>query len=432
MSDKEEISKLRDKLRQNRKTYSQTAIESRLYGSPEDDGQGEEKPAENTAGRSVSNDDGAPAKDPEAGRNESELPEEEYLNESLIERNKWTDNREDGQENKNEEYPDRAAEAGQPVENKPPEAEETPEKTRKPKLFTKKYRQKRPKRPKKPKKYTKLTALKENILLIPKYILVPAVVLLLLFAVLIWYVSTDASDLKEINISGNEIITDDEIESRLDFAAGDKMFSIDPGTAEENISLLPIIVDVNVERDWWNGVTVSISEHQVVGYIENEGGYNPVLENRRVLRGYQVSPVNGPLIYFFEGEEMDGLVDNLNDIEPEIRAGISEIYFRPTDNSLGRIHLLMNDGQEIVADYRDFGEKMNHYIGMKEEIGDDTEGIIDIEIGSSFLPYDSNEARQIKNGIYNSPEAAGYVNELNTSLNSVKDTLNQFEEFEEE
>src|SRR5699024_11448501 len=97
---------------------------------------------------------------------------------------------------------------------------------------------------------------------------------------------------------------EEEIESRLDFSAGDKMYGIDTGTAEENISLLPIIVDVNVERNWWNGVTVSISEHQVIGYIENEGGYNPVLENARILRGYHVSPVNGPLIYFFEGEEI--------------------------------------------------------------------------------------------------------------------------------
>lgn len=408
MRDKKEISKLRDKLRQKRKTYSQTAIESRLYGSPEDT---------------------------KAEQDENALPEEEYLSESLIEKNDWTDEPDSAGGEKDESYAGQAAGAEQKVENKSHEAEEAPVKTGKPKLSKKKDRPKRPKRPensKKPKNYTKLTALKENIMLIPKYILVSAIVLFLLFAVLIWYVSTEASDLNEIDISGNHIITDDEIESRLDFAAGDKMYSIDPGAAEENISLLPIIVDVNVERNWWNGVTVSISEHEVVGYIENEGGYNPVLENARVLRGYHVSPVNGPLIYFFEGEEMDDLVDNLNAIEPEIRAGISEIYFRPTDNSLGRIHLLMNDGQEIVADYRDFGEKMNHYLGMKEEIGDETEGIIDIEIGSSFLPYDSNEARQIKSGIYNSPEAAGYVNELNTSLNSVKDTLNQFEELEDE
>src|SRR5699024_3340474 len=415
MRDKEEISKLRDKLRQNRKTYSQTAIESRLYGSPEDD----EKSEENKEQGSVGND--APSEELKDGRkDEPELSEEEYLSESLIEKNEWTDGAEDAHEAQPESADDKKA-----VNDK---VRSSGKKTE-----TKKTRKKnKPKRPRKPKKYTKLTALKENIMLIPKYILIPAVILFLLFAALIWYVSTDASNLKEIEISGNEIITEEEIESRLDFSAGDKMYGIDTGTAEENISLLPIIVDVNVERNWWNGVTVSISEHQVIGYIENEGGYNPVLENARILRGYHVSPVNGPLIYFFEGEVMDGLVKNLNDIEPEIRAGISEVYFRPTENSLGRIHLLMNDGQEIVADYRNFGEKMNHYIGMKEEVGDDMEGIIDIEIGSSFLPYDSDEARQIKNGIYNSPEATGYVNELNTSLNSVKDTLNQFEEYEEE
>lgn len=423
MSDKEELSKLRDKLRQKRKDNSQSAIESRLHGSPEDENH-VEKPAEDTDKSRLKNDDM-----PSEVRNEPEQPEHEYLSESLIETTEWSEQMdsdvEGGQENTGPEQ----AESKKKVKNKPAKRKNKPDKTRKINKFRK---QNKAKKQKKSKTYTKFTALKENIMLIPKYILIPAILLFLLFAALIWYVSTDASELKEINISGNNIITEDEIKSRLDFAAGDKMYSIDPGTAEENISLLPIIVDVNVERDWWNDVTVSVSEHQVVGYIENEGGYNPVLENARVLRGYQVSPADGPLIYFFEGEEMDDLVDNLNDIEPEILAGISEVYFRPSENSLGRIHILMNDGQEIVADYRDFGEKMNHYIGMKEEIGDDSDGIIDIEIGSSFLPYDSNEARQIKSGIYNSPEATGYVDELNTSLNSVKETLNQFEEFDDE
>lgn len=423
MSDKEEISKLRDKLRQNRKTYSETALEARLYGSPEDDSKDDEQPAERTQTAGAEK-NGVPGENPEKSKDsESGLLKEEYLSESLIEKNEWTDD--EAEHERFEQSEENQSKADGTVENKPREAAETPSKKGKTKKFGKKNKQQRPKRRK---KNTKLMALKENIMLIPKYILIPAVTLLLLFAALIWYVSTDASDLKEIEISGNDIITEEEIKNRLDFSAGDKMYSIDTGTAEENISLLPIIVDVNVERDWWNGVTVSVSEYQVVGYIENEGGYNPVLENARVLRGYQVTPVNGPLIYFFEGEEMDDLIDNLNDIEPEIRAGISEVYFRPTENSLGRIHLLMNDGQEIVADYRDFGEKMNHYVGMKEEIGDDTEGIIDIEIGSSFLPYNTNEARQIKSGIYNSPEATGYVNEVNTSLNNVKDTLNQFEE----
>src|SRR5699024_7706197 len=145
----------------------------------------------------------------------------------LIEKNDWTDGAEDADEAQPESADDKKAvndtvrSPGKKTERK---------KTRK---------KNKPKRPRKPKKYKKLTALKENNMLTAKYILIPAVIWYLLFAALIWYVSTDASNLKEIENSGNEMITEEEIESRLDFSAGDKMYGIDTGTAEENISLLP-------------------------------------------------------------------------------------------------------------------------------------------------------------------------------------------------
>src|SRR5699024_11885255 len=87
----------------------------------------------------------------------------------------------------------------------------------------------------------------------------------------------------------------------------------------------------------------------------------PVLENSRIQRGYPTAPRNAPIIYNFEGEEFDALVEALNNIEVDILESISEIYFRPTDNSMRRIHVFMNDGQEIVADYETFSEKMNYY-----------------------------------------------------------------------
>lgn len=243
-------------------------------------------------------------------------------------------------------------------------------------------------------------------------------------AVLVWYVVSDVSDVKAINIEGNSVISEDEIAERLSFEEGDKMFALGTGQSEEDIALLPVIVDVTVERDWWNSVNVTVDEYQTVGYMENEGEYNPVLENSRVLRGYTAMPSTGPILHYFEGEEFERVVDGLTQLDHSILEAMSEIYYRPSDNSQTRIHIFMNDGQEIVADYRDFGEKMSHYVGMKEEIGDDTEGIIDIEIGSSFLPYDSDEAEEVKRGIYNEPVQADYIGDINDSLNSVKEQLN--------
>ena len=226
--------------------------------------------------------------------------------------------------------------------------------------------------------------------------------------------------------------SEEELEERIGFGLGSKMFSISLNDAEENIELLPVIKDVTASRDWPNGVTLDVNEYKAVAYINSEDLYFPVLENSRIQRGYPTAPKNAPIIYNFEGEEFDALVTALNDIEVDILKNISEIYFRPTDNSKRRIHVFMNDGQEIVADYETFAEKMNYYIGIRQEIGEDLQGIIDMEVGTSFLPYKSAEAREIKENIYNEPSSANYIEDINESLNGLSDTLNQIGKEREE
>lgn len=285
--------------------------------------------------------------------------------------------------------------------------------------------------PKKEKKKFKLPRFK----LTPAgLITLAALIFIIILGVLVWYVFSDMSDVKEITYSGNHVISDEELSNRLQFTEGDKMFSINTTQAKENIELLPVIVEAEVERDWWNTVHVNVNEYNIIAYIENEGTFNPVMENARVLRGYPVAPSIGPILYHFEGEEFENTVTELQNVDKDILSAISEIHFSPSDSSQTRIHIFMNDGQEIVADYRDFGEKMNHYVGMKQEIGEDNDGIIDIEIGSSFLPYGSTEAEEVKQGIYDDPVQAEYIDDINASLSSVKETLNvigQEEETEE-
>ena len=259
------------------------------------------------------------------------------------------------------------------------------------------------------------------------------IVLLVLFlAALLWYVFSSASDVKEINFEGNSLVSEAELEERIGFSTGDKMFSISASKAEENVELLPVIEDVSVSRDWPNGITVNVNEYKAIAYINSDTLYFPVLENSRIQRGYPTAPRNAPIIYNFEGEEFDALVEALNNIEVDILESISEIYFRPTDNSMRRIHVFMNDGQEIVADYETFSEKMNYYIGIRQEIGDESEGIIDMEVGTSYLPYDSADAREIKDNIYNEPTQAGYIEDINGALEGVRSSLGGIDSTAEE
>ncbi|WP_271399299.1 cell division protein FtsQ/DivIB [Salinicoccus roseus] len=252
-----------------------------------------------------------------------------------------------------------------------------------------------------------------------------------LVGLLIWYVASSASEVKNIEISGNQLISDEEVEERLQFGTGDRMFSANLSRATENIAMLPAVEEVEIEREWWNTINVSVTEYQAVGYVANNSDYYPVLENAQVLRGSPSTPGSAPILHYFEGREFDRMVESLNDIEPDIREGISEIYYRPSENSSTRIHMFMNDGQEIVADYRTINEKMNYYLSMREEIGDPQSGLIDLEIGSSFLPYGSDEAMEVKAGIYEAPVQAPYIEEVNQALGDVKESLSNIGEAED-
>lgn len=76
------------------------------------------------------------------------------------------------------------------------------------------------------------------------------------------YVFSSASDVKEISFEGNSLVTEAELEERIGFSTGDKMFSISAGKAEDNVELLPVIKEVSVERDWPNNVTVNVNEYK--------------------------------------------------------------------------------------------------------------------------------------------------------------------------
>ncbi|GAA3718428.1 hypothetical protein GCM10022378_05830 [Salinicoccus jeotgali] len=251
------------------------------------------------------------------------------------------------------------------------------------------------------------------------------IIITLLLAVcgLIYYAVSSASDVKEIALEGNEMISDQEVMERLQFEEGDKMFSANLSRAEENIAMLPAIDEVTIERQWLNTINVSISERESVAYVASGDLFYPVLENAQVLRGHPALPETAPILHFFEGQEFDALIDNLNKMEREVLEGISEIYYRPSENTDTRIHIFMNNGQEIVADYRTIDEKMDYYLSMQEEIGEPGGGIIDIEIGSSFLPYGSEEADDVKKGIYENPVKPRYIEDIEKTLGDLKSQL---------
>lgn len=250
---------------------------------------------------------------------------------------------------------------------------------------------------------------------------------IILFSATILFLSTSylissKSDVKEIIVKGNEHLLTEEILERSGIKEKDKMYLTSEGKAEQNISLLPMVETITVERDFPNTVNITVKEFDVVAYVESKGRYYPVLENEKVLRGFDMTPTDAPIIHFFDGIEFEGMVKSLKQMNPQILAMISEIFYRPNDETNSRIQLYMNDGQEIVADYNTIGEKIDYYAGMKKEIGN-KKGLIDLEVSNTFLPYSSDEVVRIKQSMRSVPRQVPYLEEIETSLENIKHSL---------
>lgn len=252
------------------------------------------------------------------------------------------------------------------------------------------------------------------------------ILLLSVISILSVYLISSWSAVKEIEVNGNVNLEKEEILERSGIKEGDKMYLMQTNKAEENIKVLPIVEKINIEREWPNKVIIDVEEYEIVGFVESHRNYYPVLENKRVLRGFHMAPENAPIIHFFEGKEFDGLVDSLNDVNPEILRTISEIYYRPYEESNTRIQVLMNNGQEIIADYTTFGEKINYFEGMRNAIGDKS-GIIDLEVSNAFIPYSTEEARRVKRDMSRIPKHAPYLEEIDENLESIKKALDNID-----
>src|SRR5699024_5449888 len=252
------------------------------------------------------------------------------------------------------------------------------------------------------------------------------ILLLAVISVLSVYLISSWSAVKEIEVNGNVNLEKEEILERSGIKEGNKMYLLQTNKAEENIKVLPIVEKINVEREWPNKVVIDVEEYEIVGFVESHRNYYPVLENKRVLRGFHMAPENAPIIHFFEGKEFDGLVDSLNDVNPEILRTISEIYYRLHDESYKRIQVLMNNGQEIIADYTTFGKKINYFEGMSNAIGDKS-GVIDLEVSNAFIPYSTDEARRVKRDMSRIPKHAPYLEEIDENLESIKKALDNID-----
>ncbi|WP_414043463.1 cell division protein FtsQ/DivIB [Macrococcus animalis] len=234
---------------------------------------------------------------------------------------------------------------------------------------------------------------KQRIQLIMFLTIVAVVTLILL------YMFTNISYVSKVTL--NDTILNDKkvILDKASISNKDRIYSLNTGDISSNIEYLDGVKSVTVKRHFPNRVSIKVNEYNVVGVIPDGSEFHPVLENGQTLHHKNFkAPSNAPLINNFAKKELNKLVKMLVQTEPAIVNQISEINFIPNEQASSRIQLFMKDGIEVIGDLRTISNKLNYYPSMAKNIKRDENGklikpgIIDLEVGAVFIPYESKKA----------------------------------------
>lgn len=218
--------------------------------------------------------------------------------------------------------------------------------------------------------------------------------------VLLFYLITPLSTLDTVNVGGNSQLDTREVYELSGIRTGDKMYFIQPERVAEQLQETPLIEEAIVTKEGFGTINIHIIEERTVAYLPSDEGFYPLQESGYMILNTVDAPTLGPLLYHFDADNIKPMLSSLGALDAAVVSNISEIYARPVGDNKSRIQLYMNDGQVVIADIDTFSDKFSYYMNLRGEIEDSSIGVIDLEVGNSFLPYTSSEARELMASIY--------------------------------
>jgi len=224
------------------------------------------------------------------------------------------------------------------------------------------------------------------------------VLILLFFCVLavLLYFQSPYSKINKITIKGAWLADEQYYSQASTLAPGKSMWGFKVKDIEALLLKDKWVKEAHVKRNWLRGVTIDIKEWKKVAYLAGDGTYYPLLENgKRFEQAGDAIPMDAPVFIGITGEKtIKKLVVQLAKLKPEVLALISQVNTNSNDTNPNAVKLYMNDGYEVRAVIQSLAEKLNYYPSIVAQISNLEKGIIDLEVGSYYRPF-NDEYNQI-------------------------------------
>lgn len=186
---------------------------------------------------------------------------------------------------------------------------------------------------------------------------------------------------KNIIITGNEILTDDEVIELAGLTDYPSFYKTLSFSMKSNISNNPLVKSVTIKRKFYHVIEIEIEEYEILYKREDNGKY--VLESKEEITLDKETPYTIPrLINEIPSDIISKFIKYYKRVDLGIREKISEIKYDPNDYDEDRFLLYMDDGNSVYITITKF-ERLNYYNDVLPQL-DGKKGILYLDSGNHF------------------------------------------------
>ena len=183
-----------------------------------------------------------------------------------------------------------------------------------------------------------------------RWLIISGVVLLILVFGLVQYFSSSASNLANITIKGNSVLTDEYIKKVTGLNYNTKFIAVFGSWRSYQAKKDPLITKVDIETTSFHGVTITVTENTILGYRYDSDDMEMILADGNVVP-FDSEVIKSldvfPMFINFSDDKVKTYAPLLAAVDPEVRCRIAEIsdYSLSWDNDM--IKCVMDDGYKV-------------------------------------------------------------------------------------
>lgn len=194
----------------------------------------------------------------------------------------------------------------------------------------------------------------------------------LIITLVCFYFFTELSKPKSIQITGNVILTKDEILKQANIDLNSNLLYANPLLITYRLKKHPFITNASTSSSLFSRVIeINLDELSLFGYRQEDDKTLMILEDgssdELSSDLYQFLPsliyVNG----FIEVEDQTRLVESFKDLDKSVVSQISEIHQTSVSFDDKLIELMMNDGNKVYTSFQSV-ERLNYYFDIIDKL----------------------------------------------------------------